>query len=146
VTEPRPTGPAAPFRHPVTVRYLEVDQQGVVFNMWYLGWFDDAMTAFLAASGLPYADLLGAGSDVQLVRTEIDWSAGVGFSDDVAVQVEVDRVGTTSFTLRFTVLRAGAPTAVGRTTYVAVRTDGSGKIDLPARLRELLQSAVTLPS
>ena len=40
---------AVPFRFPVSVRYLEVDQQGVVFNMWYLAYFDDAMTAFLAA-------------------------------------------------------------------------------------------------
>ena len=33
------------YRH--TVRYLEVDAQNVVFNSWYLAWFDDAMSAFL---------------------------------------------------------------------------------------------------
>ena len=33
------------YRH--TVRYLEVDAQNVAFNSWYLGWFDDAMSAFL---------------------------------------------------------------------------------------------------
>jgi len=36
------------FAHRHAVRYLEVDAQGVVFNAWYLAWFDDAMTAFLA--------------------------------------------------------------------------------------------------
>src|SRR5437667_12390906 len=50
-----------PFTHPVNVRYLEVDQQGVVFNMWYLAYFDDAMTSFLEEGGLPYVDMLAAG-------------------------------------------------------------------------------------
>ena len=39
---------------PVAVRYLEVDAQGVVFNAWYLAWFDEAMAAFFADRGLPY--------------------------------------------------------------------------------------------
>ena len=30
------------FTHRFDVRYLEADQQGVVFNMWYLAYFDDA--------------------------------------------------------------------------------------------------------
>lgn len=32
--------------HPVAVRYLKVDGQGVVFNMWHFVHFDDALTAF----------------------------------------------------------------------------------------------------
>ena len=58
------------FTHPHRVRYLEVDAQGVVFNGHYLGWFDDAMTAFLDHRGLPYAAMLESGHDVQLVRSE----------------------------------------------------------------------------
>ena len=130
------------FRHPVAVRYLEVDAQGVVFNMWYLGWFDDAMTAFLADSGLPYPELMTAGYDVMLVRSEIDWSSGVGFDDDVAVEVAVDRIGTTSFTLAFTVLRGETPTARGRTTYVVIALDDSGKQPVPDRLRAALEPRV----
>jgi len=40
------------FTHPVQVRYLEVDAQGVVFNAWYLAWFDEAMTATLRLASL----------------------------------------------------------------------------------------------
>lgn len=61
------------FTHPVEIRYLEVDQQGVVFNMWYLAYLDDAVTAFLAHVGFPYTVMLDAGFDVQLVHTELDW-------------------------------------------------------------------------
>lgn len=134
----------APYRFPVTVRYLEVDQQGVVFNMWYLAWFDEAMTAFLDSHGPTYAELMADGFDVQLVRSEIDWSAGVRFGDNIHVDVSADHIGTTSFTLRFTVHRDTDVVAVGRTTYVVISTDGSGKRPIPPQLRNTLEPAVTL--
>jgi acyl-CoA thioester hydrolase len=134
--------PAAPYRHPITVRYLEVDRQGVVFNAWYLAWFDDAMTGWLAHAGAPYAELLDDGHDVQLVRTEIDWAGAVGFGDDVAVQVVPAEVGRTSFAVRFTVVKAGEPVVTGRTVYVCVAVDGSGKREVPPRLRAVLQEGI----
>ena len=91
------------FVHPVGVRYLEVDAQGVVFNAWYLAWFDDAMTAYLAHRGLPYRTMLDAGYDVQVVRSEIDWQTGVGFGDTVGVEVSTARIGQTSFALKASV-------------------------------------------
>ncbi len=95
-----------PFVHPFSVRYLEVDRQGVVFNMWYLAYLDDAMTAFLSEGGLPYADLLAAGYDVRLVHTELDWRGPLGFGEPASVLVGVSKIGRTSFTLRFDVVSA----------------------------------------
>ena len=126
------------FTHRVDVRYLEVDQQGVVFNMWYLAYFDDAMTAFLEAGGLPYQRLLDEGVDVQLVHTEVDWRGAVGWGDDVDVAVSLARKGTTSFTLDFQVLNAGKAVVDGRTVYVVVATDGSGKRPIPEPLAQAL--------
>lgn len=131
-----------------TVRYLEVDAQGVVFNAWYLAWFDDAMTAFLAHRGLPYRAMLDAGHDVQLVRSEIDWRAGVGFAEDVEVAVSPARFGRTSFALDFEVRRcpAGEVTCAARTVYVVVSTDGSGKREIPALISDALgEPAPLLP-
>jgi acyl-CoA thioester hydrolase len=122
------------FIHRVGVRYLEVDQQGVVFNMWYLAYFDDAMTAFLEARGAPYQRMIDDGFDVQLVHTEVDWRGAVGWGDDVAVAVSLARRGTTSFTLDFQVQRSGQPVVDGRTVYVVVATDGSGKQPIPPLL------------
>lgn len=126
------------FVHPVTVRYLEVDRQGVVFHMWHLAYLDDAMTAFLEHAGAPYAGLLADGLDVQLVHTELDWAGAVGFGDDVGVAVAAEAVGRTSFTLGFEVLRSGEPVVRARTVYVVVATDGSGKRPLPEPLRAAL--------
>jgi acyl-CoA thioester hydrolase len=123
-----------PFVHPINVRYLEVDRQGVVFNMWYLAYLDDAMTAFLGAGGLPYLDILAEGYDVQLVHTEVDWHGPLGFGDPAAVRVDVAHIGRTSFTLRFGVESSARAVAEASTVYVAVRTDGSGKCELPPTL------------
>lgn len=127
------------FTHPRTVRYLEVDAQGVVFNAWYLAWFDDAMTAYLADGGLPYRAMLDAGYDVQVVRSEIDWRTGVGFAEEVGVEVEAVRFGRTSFTLEFRVVRGdGQVTCTGRSVYVVIATDGTGKREIPPILRKAL--------
>ncbi len=131
----RPT----PFVHPVNVRYLEVDRQGVVFNMWYLAYLDDAMTAFLAARGLPYEELLAAGYDVQVVHTELDWHGPLRFGDRASVQVDVARMGRTSFTLDFDVASSAGVAVKAATVYVAVRTDGSGKCEIPPVLGAALQ-------
>jgi acyl-CoA thioester hydrolase len=131
---------AEPFVHPIAVRYLEVDRQGVVFNMWYLAYLDDAMTAFLAASGLPYGDLLAAGFDVQLVHTELDWRGPLGFGDEAAVHVVVSHIGRTSFTLDFEVVSSDRTVVNARTVYVAVRTDEPGTCVLPPALRDALGS------
>ena len=123
---------------PVTVRYSEVDAQGVVFNMWYLGWFDEAFTAFLAHRGLPYRELLAGGHDVQVVHAELDYRAGVRWEDDVAVHVHTGPLGRTSFTLEFTVRRGTETAVTGRTVYVVVGTDGNGKRPIPEELARAL--------
>lgn len=135
-----PAGRTTTWRH--RVRYLEADQQGVVFNMWYLGYFDEAMTLFLEEGGLQYPDMLGAGFDVQLVRSEIEWSAPLRWPGSVEVTVGLEKRGTTSFVLRFDVADGGgADVATGRTVYVVVATDGSGKRPIPDALGSALGTA-----
>jgi acyl-CoA thioester hydrolase len=131
--------PADPYEFHAPVRYLEADQQGVVFNMWYLAYFDEAMTGFLQARGLPYAALQAGGHDVQVVHTELDWRGALRWGDEARVTVRPDAVGRTSFTLAFEVRGDGTDVLVtGRTVYVCIRTDGSGKTAIPEHLRSVL--------
>lgn len=127
---------------PVTVRYHEVDAQGVVFNMWYLAWFDEAFTAFLEHRGLPYQAMLDAGFDVQVVHTGLDYRAGVRWRDNVRVAVDAGDRGRTSFTIEFTLHRGAGddPEVVvtGSTVYVVIGTDGSGKRPIPDLLLDAL--------
>ena len=128
---------------PIVPRYAEVDQQAVVFNGHYLTWFYEAVTGFFDHLGSSYPDLMAAGLDMQLVHTEIDYSAPVRWRDTVRVEVTCEQVGTTSFTIGFSVLRRrdGSEESVavrGRNVYVVVSTEDWTKRRVPDALREAL--------
>jgi len=131
---------------PIVPRYVEVDQQGVVFNGHYLTWFDEAVTGFFDHLGASYPDLMSAGLDMQLVHTEIDYAAPVRWRDTVRVAVTCERVGTTSFTIGFAVHRSrdggdlvDETVAVrGRNVYVVVSTEDWTKRPVPDALRTAL--------
>jgi acyl-CoA thioester hydrolase len=138
------------------VRYLECDQQGVVFNMWYLGYLDEAFSALLAEGGLGYQEMVDRGVDVQLVHSEIDWVGPLRWGDVAEVAVGVERIGTTSITVGFSVTATGRaghggsvpePRAVasGRTVYVAVGSDGSGARPVPDWLAAALGCSASQP-
>jgi acyl-CoA thioester hydrolase len=120
------------------VRYMEVDAQGVVFNGWYLTYFDEAMAAFLGAGGAGYPELIASGLDTQLVHAEVDWRAGLRWQEEFTVAVSTARVGRTSFALDFEARRTGEVTCAARIVYVVVATDGSGKRPVPPALAAAL--------
>ena len=128
---------------PIATSYFQYDQQGVVFNMWYFGWFDDAMTQFLSEAGYSYTALNADGLDVQLVHTEADWRDAVRYGEQVVIDVATERIGSTSFTLSFGVRVGDQVRSTGRTVYVMVSTDGSGKRPVPPKLRAVLEATLT---
>jgi acyl-CoA thioester hydrolase len=129
---------AALHTHREKVAYYQVDQQGVVFNMWYLGFLDEAFNAMLERRGLPYPAMLAAGFDVQLVHTEIDWEGSLRQGDLVDVDVSLEGRGTSSFTLGFRLRRGDTQVATARTVYVAVSAEGSGSRPIPPALAAVL--------
>lgn len=123
-------------------RYAEVDQQGVVFNGHYLTWFDEACTGFLDHLGVTYPGLIATGHDIQVVHSEIDYLTPVRWRDDVRVAVACQRIGSTSFTLGFSVLRNADEAAVrGHNVYVVVSTEDWAKREIPQLLHEALTAS-----
>lgn len=131
------------FSFPIVPRYAEIDQQGVVFNAHYLTWFDEACAGFLDHLGVTYPGLIDSGHDIQVVHSEIDFLAPVRWRDAVRVAVACPRIGSTSFTLDFSVLRQNGDveeqTAVrGHNVYVVVSSEDWAKRPVPEKLREAL--------
>jgi acyl-CoA thioester hydrolase len=131
------------FSLAIVPRYAEIDQQGVVFNGHYLTWFDEACTGFLDHLGVTYPGLIDSGHDIQVVHSEIDFLAPVRWRDSVRVAVACRRIGSTSFTLDFSVLRqnddVAEQTAVrGHNVYVVVSSQDWAKRPIPDELREAL--------
>lgn len=115
------------YRYSMTVPYYQVDQQGVVFNMWYLAWCDEAFGAWfgwLADTGVikGWDDF-----DVHLVHAEVDWISPARTHDTVEITVSAARVGTTSFDLTFEVLRGEEVLVRATITYVSIDSDSGEK-------------------
>ncbi|MGV0794950.1 acyl-CoA thioesterase [Mycolicibacterium sp. XJ1819] len=138
------------FSLPIVPRYAEVDQQGVVFNGHYLTWFDEACTALFDHLGVSYPALLDDGLDIQVVHSEIDFTRSVRWRDSVRVGVCCRRIGSTSFTIGFDVLRSDDGTTEqsavrGHNVYVVVSTEDWTKRPIPDALRHALGSVEQQP-
>jgi acyl-CoA thioester hydrolase len=115
------------YRH--RVRYHETDQQGFLFNSRYLEIADVAMTEFLRGLGFPYADLVAGGADVSVVRAVVDYLAPARFDDDLDVDTDCVRVGSSSFELVMLMRRGDQ--LLGRLRLVYVNVDAKSVRSTP---------------
>lgn len=115
------------------VRYSECDDQRVVFNANYLVWADEASNAWWPSVGLTWDPDGVAGVAPMVKATTLEWSASARWGETVDVVCELDALGRTSLTLRFTVSVGERTCCVVRSTYVA--TDGGVAVPWPERVR-----------
>ena len=115
-----------------TPRYHEIDGQGVMFYMWYLGHVAEAVDGFFVHCGLPRADWPDIGFDVHAVHVDLDFRAGVRARDVAEVLISPFRIGRKSFTLDFAFRRNGEIVCNGGVVYATVSAEGT--IELPGRL------------
>ena len=101
------------------VRYVECDQQGVVFNAHYLTWADEAANAWWSARGLPWDALVERGLEYLVKASALDWTSSARWGDTVEVDVELGVLGRTSLTLVLTVRVGEQACCEIRTVYVA---------------------------
>jgi acyl-CoA thioester hydrolase len=136
------------FRYPLDVRFFEVDSLGVVFNMWYLGWCDEAMSAYMESIGYGYETLRGQGFDAVLRKAELEWIDSLQAFQHAEVAVQVDHVGTTSFRLGYAIERVEVCGQAGQVrtrcahadiTYVCVRIEDRGIAPIPDGMRQALR-------
>ncbi|TFV64077.1 acyl-CoA thioesterase [Geodermatophilus sp. DF01-2] len=118
------------------VRYVECDQQGVVFNAHYLTWADEASNAWWTTHGLPWDELVASGVDPVVKASSLEWSSSARFGDSVTVDAETEKVGRTSVTVRFTVRVGERVCCVVRNTYVCITE--AGKAPWPDGVRARL--------
>ena len=118
------------------VRYVECDQQGVVFNAHYLTWADEASNHWWSALGLPWDDLVARGVEPVVKASSLEWTSSARWGDTVTVDAETEQVGRTSVSVRFTVRVGERVCCVVRTTYVCMTE--AGKAPWPDDVRARL--------
>jgi acyl-CoA thioester hydrolase len=112
------------FEQQVAIRWRDVDALGHVNNAVFLTYLEEARDAFLSPA-------LGSPPMYVVVRFEVDLLAEIRYADrQVTVQIEVERLGTTSVTTRETILTPSRGTAV-KARVVAVRWDPDHRKAIP---------------
>lgn len=129
-----------PVRYTRKVRFSDTDCQAHVFNANYFVYFDDAITDYLDALGLPYAEMVRRGHDMVLARAECDFRSSGGLGETLATEVGVERVGNTSivFALEVKDAATGRLVAQGREVYVVLDAASKESVSVPAYLREAI--------
>ena len=98
------------FRHPLRVRYAEIDGQGVAYNSHYLTWYDIGITEYLRAIGYDYP--LGGdpetGCDFHLVKAVVEFRAPILYDEEIDICIRTRRIGRTSVTFDPAIYLAGA--------------------------------------
>src|SRR6187549_1778285 len=127
-------------RHRLRVRYLECDLQGHVFNANYFSYFDIALTELWRVAAGGYEEMLDSGVDLVVVEATARFRASARFDDELAVEVTVSHLGTTSMRTELRVLRDGVPLVEGEMVHVFVQRATTAKVAIPPAIRAALET------
>lgn len=138
------TGVAAPLACTLRVRYGECDPQGVVFNAHYLAYFDIGITELFRAAFGSYQALVDRGVEFVVAEAGLRYQRPAHFDDELTLEIAVTRLGTTSITTSYCVLRDGELLVEGTLRHVLVdlkrlvEREPDMKTTIPDWLRERL--------
>jgi acyl-CoA thioester hydrolase len=124
------------FSHTLRVRYVECDQQGVVFNSHYLAYFDIAMTELWRAALGGYRVMTDRGIDLVVAEAGVRFLAPARFDDELTLEIALTRVGTTAITSSHRIRRGEELIAEGTERHVVVSLETMAKTPIPDWLRD----------
>lgn len=88
------------------VMYFDTDAGGVVHNLAYLRWVEQARTLMACSLGIDYATMAKEQNrHIVLVRHEVDYHSPAFLADDVVVQGVLEKAERSSMYFRFEVRR-----------------------------------------
>lgn len=123
----------------IRVAFFDVDSSQRIHFTAMFRYFEVAEHALMRAIGLPYASVL-LEYRFPRVHLDCDLRAAVVYDDELDVEARVDRVGTTSWTVRFTARQVpnGTLAAEGHMTIVSMDPVTERATPLPEALRRAL--------
>ncbi len=100
-----------------------------------------AETEFLRSLGLEYSRWFDMGLSLPRVHVEADYLAPLGYDDEIDTDVRVDRIGESSLTLGFRVVKidTGELAARGQLVGVCMDVQNGKSTPIPPVIREALE-------
>lgn len=128
------------FRHQIIVSMRDTDAAGIIFFGSQFTFAHVAYERFLEHLGFCFADALEKEPYLlPIVHAEADYLRPLRVGDRIDVELTVGRIGTTSYTLEYSLTRGGEIVGRALSVHVAVSKAEKGKVPLPDVLREALE-------
>jgi acyl-CoA thioester hydrolase len=134
--------PRSPFRHPLRVRYSEVDCQGLVYFAHYATYCDIAIHEFFRSLPYDYTEVRKTtGADFNIVRAVLEYRRPLRFDEAFEVEVRLGRIGRSSLTFRPALFAQGEAEPRATAEMISVHTDQASMraVPLPEQLLRLLE-------
>lgn len=128
----------------IRVRYAETDAQGVVYYANHFIWFEVGRVAFLRELGLDYATVEREGIGFVVADASCRYHAPAHFDDRLRVRTRMEKVGRRSVVMAYDIVDSEGDrhVATGRTTLVFISMMTHEPIEIPDKLRTILDRAV----
>jgi len=128
------------FVRRVTIKMHHIDAAGVMFFAWFFHLAHDAYETFLADVGFSIEHILQQDFLIPIVHTEADYQAPVKLGDELTIELVVERIGDSSFTLAYDMLnQQHQRVATVKTVHVTIGKSTRKRMAIPQALRESLE-------
>ena len=126
----------------IRVRYIEIDQMGVVNNVNYFKWLEEGRVEFLRDLGMPVIEIEKSGTILMMAETKCNYLSPARYDEELILETSVTHVGTKSLRFDYLVRRKSGKKEIARAYTVHVTTDRKGKPKpIPPKLKKILLEA-----
>jgi YbgC/YbaW family acyl-CoA thioester hydrolase len=128
------------FVYHVNVKMHHIDAAGVMFFGQFFYLAHDAYESFLEEISFAVKDILQQDFLIPLTHAAADYQAPVKLGDTLTVELLVEKIGQTSFTVSYRISNQLDRLVAGvKTVHTTISRQTRQPIDIPPTLREALQ-------
>lgn len=125
----------------IQIRFADVDMMGIVHNAVYLHYFEQARLEYFTSHLGGDWDWIENG--FILAKNEVEYHVPLYLTDKPLIDVHVDKIGSKSFVLGYTVYtrkKEKVIHATGASTIVCMNHKEKATISIPEALKKFLES------
>ena len=127
-------------REEIRVRYIEIDQMGVVNNVNYFRWLEQGRVELLRNMGVPLIQIEKDETFLMIVETHCNYLAPARYDELILLETWISHVGNKSLRFDYQIIRKDRSQVIAKAHSVHVCTDKTGKSkSIPADLKSVLQ-------
>jgi len=131
---------ARSYRWQNRIRFVDTDASQRIHYTAMFRHFEAAEQEFLRDMGCPYSSPAFRDVSFPRVHVECDFTAEIRYDDIIDIELTVERVGASSFTLFFQVAVDARPVAKGKITVVCIDRQAQKACRIPGKLVEVLRA------